>query len=190
MLFRSTNFYVLGSDSTSGNTNSGTTYTVTISDTAGTSQYYNVYADNANGRSLASAATATVTTLSPSFFSPPLFFAPPLFFNPPAFFSPPTFCIDQNTSIAIINKDNSIGYKMAKDIVVGDKIWSVAWDGLDNEFNLDPYTWSSESIENINFVESEITNIIESVKDITMIINDDQDKRFSLEQTEIGRAHV
>ena len=60
---------------------------------------------------------------------------------------------------------------------------SVAWDGLTDEFNLDPYTWSADSIENIKLVESEITGIIESVKDITIIINDDQDKRFSLEQT-------
>ena len=74
-------------------------------------------------------------------------------------------------------------YKKAKDIVVGDKIWSVAWDGLDDEFTLDPYTWSSDSVQNIHTVESEITGIIPSIKDITVSINNDNDKRFSLEQT-------
>jgi hypothetical protein len=45
-----TNYYVVGNDGTSGNTASTS---VPIADTANTSQYYNVYADNANGRSVA-----------------------------------------------------------------------------------------------------------------------------------------
>ena len=89
-----TNYYITGNDGTTGNT---TALTINIADTAGTSQYYNVYADNANGRSLASANTSTVTTLAPSFFSPPFFppFFPPSFFAPPffppGFFAPPFF---------------------------------------------------------------------------------------------------
>jgi hypothetical protein len=93
-----TNYYIAGNDGTTGNS---TGLSVSIADTAGTSQYYNVYADNANGRSVASSNSNTVTTLAPSFFSPPFFppffppsfFAPPFFppFFPPVFFAPPFF---------------------------------------------------------------------------------------------------
>jgi hypothetical protein len=81
-----TNYFVQGNDGTTGNT---TGLSVSIADTASTSQYYNVYADNANGRSAASNNTNTVTTLAPSFFAPPFF--PPAFFAPPSFFAPPGF---------------------------------------------------------------------------------------------------
>ena len=93
-----TNYYVVGNDGTTGNTAG---VSISIADTAGTSQYYNVYADNANGRSVASNNTNTVTTLAPAFFAPPFFppffppsfFAPPFFppFFPPSFFAPPGF---------------------------------------------------------------------------------------------------
>ena len=85
-----TNYYVVGNDATTGNT---TGLSVSIADSANTSQYYNVYADNANGRSAASNNTNTVTTLAPTFFAPPFFppFFPPSFFAPPGFFAPPSF---------------------------------------------------------------------------------------------------
>ena len=85
-----TNYYVVGNDGTTGNTAG---VSISIADTAGTSQYYNVYADNANGRSVASNNTNTVTTLAPAFFAPPFFppFFPPSFFAPPGFFAPPSF---------------------------------------------------------------------------------------------------
>ena len=85
-----TNYYVVGNDATTANT---TALSVSVADTAGTSQYYNVYADNANGRSGPSNNTNTVTTLAPTFFAPPFFppFFPPSFFAPPVFFAPPTF---------------------------------------------------------------------------------------------------
>ena len=181
-----TNYYVAGSDATSAN---GTTSPIVVADPSQGSQYYNVYADNANGRSLASAATATVTTLPPTFFSPPLFFSPPAFFSPPSFFAPPAFmpptfsrCIDQDTLIAIV-EDDAIAYKTAKEIVIGDKIWAVTWDEIVDEFILDPYKWISDSVSNVRRVESSITNIIPSQKDVTLTINGDSGKRFSLEQT-------
>ena len=79
-----TNYYVVGNDGTSGNTSATS---IVIADSANTSQYYNVYADNANGRSVASGNTATITTQAPFFppFFPPSFFAPPFF---PPFFPP------------------------------------------------------------------------------------------------------
>jgi hypothetical protein len=65
----------------------------TIANEANTAQAYKVRARNANGSSLFSAFSNSVTTLPPSFFSPPFFppgfFSPPFF--PPGFFSPPFF---------------------------------------------------------------------------------------------------
>ncbi|CAB4192958.1 Fibronectin type III, partial [uncultured Caudovirales phage] len=89
-----TGYTVTGSDATTG---SGASSPIVIADTASTSQTYTVYATNANGNSTASAASNNVTTLAPTFFSPPFFppffppnfFAPPFF--PPNFFAPPFF---------------------------------------------------------------------------------------------------
>jgi hypothetical protein len=65
----------------------------TIANEANTAQAYRVRARNANGSSSFSAFSNSVTTLPPSFFSPPFFppgfFSPPFF--PPGFFSPPFF---------------------------------------------------------------------------------------------------
>ena len=125
----------------------------------------------------------------PNFFSPPRFFAPPGFFSPPRFFSPPAFfgppmfaCIDENT-LMLVSSDGEIVEKPAKDIVVGDTLWSLTWDEFIDESKIDPYTWSSDSLTNIKMVETQITGVIPSIKDITITINGDASKRFSLEQT-------
>jgi len=83
----------------------------------------------------------------------------------------------------IVTPGDLIGFKKAKEMQIGDQIWSATWDGQMDEFAIDPYTWSSESINNIHLVKSEIKTIKSSIKDATMIINDDYSKRFSLEQT-------
>ena len=140
-----------------------------------------------------------ILTFSPPFF-PPAFtpeppFSPPFFppFFPPTFtpeppFSPPFFppafwCIDEDTLIQVVGPDDSISFKKAKDITLDEEIWSVVWDGLEDELAVDPFTWQADSIENITNVKSRIKSIKSSVKDATMIINGNQDQRFSLEQT-------
>jgi hypothetical protein len=131
-------------------------------------------------------------------FSPPTFtpvFTPPTFtpdppdvFTPPTFFAPPAFwCIDEDTLIQIVGPDNSISFKKAKDITLDEEVWSVTWNGQENEFTVDPYTWSSESIENITNVKTRIKSIKSSVKDATIIINENPDQRFSLEQTVLAK---
>lgn len=70
-----TGFTVNGSDGTSG---TGAASPIVIADTAGTAQTYTVRATNANGSGIVSAASNSVTTLSPFF--PPFFpFFPPFF---------------------------------------------------------------------------------------------------------------
>jgi hypothetical protein len=56
-----TNYYVTSSDGKTGNTASTS---INITQEQGTAQTYTVYADNANGRSVASAPSASVTTFS------------------------------------------------------------------------------------------------------------------------------
>lgn len=88
-----TNYYVTSSDGKTANT---TNTSINISQEGGSSQTYTVYADNANGRSSSSAASASVTTFSfaPfSFFSfTPFSFAPFSFFGfTPFSFAPFSF---------------------------------------------------------------------------------------------------
>ena len=128
----------------------------------------------------------------PSFFAPPQFFAPPFF--PPSFFSPPSFvpptfsrCIDQDTPIMVVGEDNSIEFKPARLVSVGDEIWSATFEELVDEKALDPYTWISNSLTDVHLSKTKIVAVIPSMKDVTMYINDDMTKRFSLEQTVLTR---
>jgi len=59
----------------------------------------------------------------------------------------------------------------------------VKWDELTSEIDEDPSVWSSKSITGMDVVPTTITNIVPSVKDITMFFNGDMSKRFSLEHT-------
>ena len=128
-------------------------------------------------------------------FSPPAFTPEPPppdpdpeVFTPPTFFAPPAFwCIDEDTLIQIVGPDDSISFKKAKDITLDEEVWSVTWNGQENEFTVDPYTWSSESIENITNVKTRIKSIKSSIKDATIIINENPDQRFSLEQTVLAK---
>ena len=142
-----------------------------FAETAGSSESFQVAAVNSNGQGAYSVSSASGTSQPPSFFAPP------------GFFAPPRFCIDQDTPIACVTEDGGLIWKKASDVNIEDKIWSATWDGLDSEFISDPFSWSSDSIDNIKLVISEISNIIASTKDVTLIVNKDNEKRFSLEQT-------
>jgi len=88
-----TNYYITSSDGKTANT---TNTSININQEGGTSQTYTVYADNANGRSQASTASASVTTFSFAPFSffgfSPFGFAPFSFFGfTPFGFSPFSF---------------------------------------------------------------------------------------------------
>jgi hypothetical protein len=88
-----------------------------------------------------------------------------------------------------VGPNDTVEFKKAKEIQVGDQVWSATWDGLLDEFEIDPYTWSTDSINNIHLVKTEIRNVKPSIKDATMIINDDSSKRFSLEQTILAKKN-
>jgi hypothetical protein len=93
---------------------------------------------------------------------------------------PLRFCIDQDTLIQVIGENNSIEFKAAKDIVVGEKIWSISWDGLLDE-SVDPSasTVYPGVLETVSRVSSEIIAIEASVKEKTLFFNGDTGKRFT-----------
>ena len=89
----------------------------------------------------------------------------------------------------VVEDGNSINFKPARLVSVGDEIWSAKWNGLEDEFKIDPYTWQSENVDDIRLVKTTIKNIIPSIKDVTLIINEDNTKRFSLEQTVLTKKN-
>ena len=182
-----TNYHVISTDGYNGDT---ATNSITIGDPAGNSLSYTVYATNANGNGVTSAASNSITTQAPffppsffappffppGFFSPPGFFNPPGFFAPPSFFHPPGFCIEENTNV--LTKD---GYKKAKDIIVGDVLLTKTFDGIAGDVSLkDIAAWSIKELNNFGVLESEVTDIIIAPQNETIIINGDKGKRFSV----------
>ena len=87
----------------------------------------------------------------------------------------------------VVGTDNSIEFKPARLIEVGDEIWSATFDELVDEKALDPYTWISNSLTDVHLSKTKITAVIPSMKDVTMYINGDMTKRFSMEQTVLTR---
>jgi hypothetical protein len=75
---------------------------------------------------------------------------------------------------------DSVESKAAKDIVVGDKIWSINWNGLLDE-SVDPSasTVYPAVLDGIERVPSEIIAIEPSVKEQTLFFNGDKGKRFT-----------
>jgi len=193
-------------DSKAGSTASTS---VTVNQEAGTVQKYRVRANNANGASAWSAYSSDVTTFSfvPYSFTPysftPYSFTPTYSFTPYSFtpysfvpsysfvpysFVPTTFCIDEDTLIQVVALsekfgEDSVELKPAKDIKVGDSVWSISWDGLVDDIS-DPNTDTvyPEELSNVKKVKTEIVAISPSTKEVTLYLNEDTGKRFSPEE--------
>jgi len=119
--------------------------------------------------------------------TPPVFgFSPtPVFgFSPTtAFgFSPSPRCIDQDTPIAVYDEELVIIYKKAKDIIVGDIVWTGMWDEFIDESLSQPTDNPSATLTNLSMQTTEIVGIAPANKSVTIVINGDQNKRFSLEE--------
>jgi hypothetical protein len=183
-----TGFTVTGSDATTG---SGAASPISIADTAGTSQTYTVVATNANGSGTASPASNNVTTLAPSFFSPPFFppafFSPPFFppsffsppFFPPSFFFPPGFkkppivmCIGAKTKLF-----TELGQVAAEDIKVGDTLLTVSSKQLVSNEN-EEYSLLSNTVDFEKTIVTECTVGQENI----VWFNNNKDKTFTLNQ--------
>lgn len=214
-----TNYYWVSSDGKTGNT---TSTSVVVPQESGTAQTYTVRADNGNGSSVTSPASASITSafsftpfgfvpfgfspfgFSPFGFSPVVFGFSPFGFSPVVFgfspvvfgfspvvfgfspvvfgFSPSPSCIDQDTLIAVVSASETVEYKAAKHISVGDKVWSSTWDELIDESFATPQDAATPQLSNLARVQTEIVSIQPSVKSTTIYFNGDLTKRFSLEE--------
>jgi hypothetical protein len=97
-------------------------------------------------------------------------------------FSPVTRCIDGETPIAIPGPNNTILYKPAKEIKIGDEVCSATWDELIDESFGAPYDEPSATLTNVVLNTTRVISTYPSVKATTMYFNDDITKRFSLEE--------
>ncbi len=131
-----------------------------------------------------------------SFTPTPVYSFTPYSFTPvPSYsFTPLTVCIDEDTLVQVVGDKDSVEFKAAKDIVLGDKIWSITWDGLLDDLQ-DPgaLTIYPENLENVKKVQSEIVQISPSTKETTLYFNGDIAKRFTPEEKVLikrGSSHI
>jgi hypothetical protein len=174
-----TNYFWASSDSKSGNTASTT---VDISQEQGTAQTYTVRADNANGSSGTSSASNSITTTF-SFVPFGVFGFSPfgVFGFSPFGFAP--YCVDQDTPISIVGPNDSIAFKSAEDINVGDEVWAMVYDEyVDEEQGVAINSFSSPELTNKRMEKTIIQSILPSTKTQTIYFNNDINKRFSLQE--------
>jgi hypothetical protein len=228
-----TGYTITSSDGPTYSAAAGAT-SITINETANTSQTYRIYATNGNGNGAQSANSNSVTTTAPFFppffpyfppyfpyfppyfpffpFFPPFFpyfppffpyfppffpyfpFFPPFFpyfppyfpyfppyfpyfpFFPPYFAAPPYFppffksfkCISGDTLILTVTN----GWVPAADIKVGEKLFTLTKEAMNNGENLKDFT-----ITGSNFTETEVVNVEVSKK--TLVQFNDLDAKFS-----------
>jgi hypothetical protein len=183
-------------DGKSGNTASTS---VSVGQEAGTSQSYRVRAKNANGDSEWSSYSSQITSFSftPFGFTPfgafgftpfgAFGFTPFGAFGFVSFgFTPfgafgflnfgfsPSQCVHEDTLIKTPN-----GLIAAKDIKVGDTVYTLGLDEVDSE---NPFTLNSSSLTSTGIIEAEIQNIEASQKDVVVWFNGDDSAKFSQEQ--------
>jgi hypothetical protein len=197
-----------GKTNLSGGTPGGgptTDTSVTVNQEAGIAQTYTVYAINANGNSLTSADSNSITTtfsFAPFGFTPfgftPFGFTPFSFtpfmvfmFTPFMVFSFTPFmvfsftpCIASNTKLATISKSGKLKWVKAKNIKVGTKVYSPTWDEFKSEEIESPYESKVQydSLTNLRMEAGEIVYVKPRPVEKTIVINKNTKKRFSSTQ--------
>lgn len=189
------NYHITGNDGTSGDTSSTS---INISQGAGETQSYTVYATNDNGNSASSSSTGDVTTFSFTPFSVFAFFGVFGFspfgvfgfspfgvfgFSPFAVFGFSPGCVDEDTLVTLVGPEDSVIYKPAKQVNMGDEAWSLTFDEYVDE-DQDPYgnSFNSPELTNRRMVKTTIQGIYPSIKSQAVYYNSDISKRFSLEE--------
>ena len=188
-----TNYHWESNDGKSGDT--GATTSASIGQEPGTAQQYRVYATNANGNSVYSEYSNQITTtfsfvpfgvfgfspFSVFGFSPfnVFGFSPFRVFGFSPFrvfgFSPSFFCIDEDAPVL-----TKTGNKKAKDIKLGDTLITKTFDQLPVGHFAEVIMWMGMGgLTNYRDIESTVTEIVPSVVEQTVIINNNPDMRFS-----------
>ena len=187
-----TNYHWTSNDGKAGDT---TATSVTVNQEAGTAQTYNVYATNANGNSLTSASSGSVTTFSftPFSFTPfsvfgfspfgfsPFGFSPfgfsPFGFSPFGFspfgFSPFSFSPKSLGPTTLVRTVN--GLVEAQNLQVGDELVSVELPGLSNNAtSADIVNWNTGlTLDLSNTVVTTINGIGRYINEVGVVINGD-----------------
>ena len=187
-----TNYHWESNDSKSGDT---ANTSVTVDQEAGTAQTYRVYATNANGNSSYSSYSGSVTTtfsfapFSVFGFSPfgVFGFSPFGVFGFSPFsvfgFSPlSAACVDQDTLITVVGPNDTVEYKRAQEINMGDEVWAYTFDELIDESIMSSSEVTYSQITNPTIVKTIVMNVYPSVKPSTMYFNGDISTRMSLYQ--------
>lgn len=93
------------------------------------------------------------------------------------------FCVDQDTPILIVGENNSVIEKPAKDVQVGDKVWSATFDEYIDE-SKDGYKGFlySKTMTNPTIVQCDVLGIVPSARTETIYFNNDMSKRFSVSE--------
>jgi hypothetical protein len=95
----------------------------------------------------------------------------------PTTYVPSPYCIDQDTPV--LTKE---GYALAKDIVVGDILITRTFDDLPVTNHEGLRSWIGETNKEYKTIESIVTKVTKTNVLETIIINDDQYKRFSTQE--------
>lgn len=111
----------------------------------------------------------------------------PFGFSPFGFSPYAPRCIAGDTEIATVGPDNSVLWVKAKDIRVGDKVFSPVWD----EFDGTPSPYESrieyDALTNKRIGIGEIEYVLEKNVEESIIFNEDQGKHFSKTQPVLAR---
>jgi hypothetical protein len=113
---------------------------------------------------------------SPFGFSPFMAFG----FSP---YSPPR-CIGENTEIATIGTENSVVWVKAKDLKVGDKVFSPTWAEFKNSTEDNPYEERVEYpfLTDMSLNSGVVVRSLKKTVNETIIFNNDSSKHYSLTQ--------
>jgi hypothetical protein len=176
-----TNYFWASNDSKSGNTASTT---VDISQEQGTAQTYTIRADNANGSSVTSAASNSITTTF-SFAPFGAFGFSPFGFSPFGF-SPfgfsPFACLSENTKVATIGENEEVVLVEASKLNAGVKVFSPYWDEFSSTDNPHLTRVEYENLTNKSVGIGTISSITKKKVDKTIIFNNDEKKHYSQTQ--------
>lgn len=97
-------------------------------------------------------------------------------------FSPVSRCIDEDTPVALPGPNNTVIYKPAKEIKVGDEVFSVIWDELIDESFASPFDDPSSTLTNVTLNTTTVVSAYPAIRATTIYFNDDITKRFSMEE--------
>jgi hypothetical protein len=93
------------------------------------------------------------------------------------------YCVDEDTPILVVGDNDTVIEKPAKDIRIGDKVWSATFDEYIDEMK-DGYKGYlySKTLTNPRMVQCNVLGIVPSVRTETIYFNNDMSKRFSVSE--------